>query len=112
MKRIIFFISIFVLGINVCAQSTCIRNAADDVTCSDVQNPNITYTTSSVATLAARARVQEMADKHTALEQQQQALNDQALKELIANQITNDSKLSAQQAEITKSLNALPTQTK
>jgi len=45
-------------------------------------------------------------------EQQQSDLNNQALQEVIANQIANDPKLSAQQATITKSLNALQAQTK
>ncbi len=113
-KYIIGFVSVclLVLSTGAFAQSNCTTNAAGDVTCPDAKNSKVIYTTPSAATLKAEATAQAAIDAQTALTKQQQALDQQALQVVIANQIANDSKLSAQQAAITKSLNALRAQTK
>jgi len=108
----LFLITCFLMANNTFAQSNCTTNDHGDVTCQDPKNPNVTYTTPSVSTLTSKAHIQGITDQQTALEQQQQTLNKQALQEVITNQIASDPKLSTQQAAITKSLNALQSQTK
>ena len=119
------FIFIFILflfcWVRINAQAAPICQAGDkgkvmningDLNCINASNPNVSYTVLSEATLNEEATAQAAIDTQTVLAQQQQTLNQQALQEVIANQIANDPKLSVQQATITKSLNALRAQTK
>jgi hypothetical protein len=110
----IFLTTFLVIGVKSFAQNA-VCNQGDaqinmdvngDVTCQALWGK---YTKDSAATAQAKVAAQGIGDQKTAIAQQQQVLNQQALQEVIANQIANDPKLAARQVTITKSLNALQT---
>ena len=102
MKKTILWISLSCILIitSICAfaQQGCTVNGNGDMTCPDPNNPNVTYTTPSPATLASEAAIQANVEANQISQQQQQTLIAQDEQALAISDLQSKGLLSPSQA--------------